>query len=94
MKSLGVSLSPLTYLAFIADDVCVCQAPRRPNPLSVYYASETAEAIHTRSLLGKRQKSGVTVLRVFGDTKKNLITDRRLKCAQEGSESAVRVESG
>lgn len=39
----------LTYLLFIADDVSVCQAPGRPNPLPVYYASETAEAIHTRS---------------------------------------------
>ncbi|KAK1903183.1 Vacuolar protein sorting/targeting protein 10, partial [Dissostichus eleginoides] len=36
-------------------------APGRPNPLPVYYASETAEAIHTRSPLGnKRRKSSVT----------------------------------
>lgn len=46
-KILGLS-SPRVHphlSAFIADDVvCVCQASRRPNPLPVYYASETAEA--------------------------------------------------
>lgn len=43
-------------LFFIADDVCVCQALGRPNPLAVYYASETAEAIHARRLRGEKQK--------------------------------------
>lgn len=55
----------LTYLFFfvvffIADDVSVCQEPGRPNPLPVYYASETAEAIHTRSPLDEDKKSSVT----------------------------------
>lgn len=30
------------------SDFAVCQAPKRPNPPPVYYASETAEAIHAR----------------------------------------------
>ncbi|KAI4805360.1 hypothetical protein KUCAC02_009982, partial [Chaenocephalus aceratus] len=50
--------SPSPIFLFITDDLCVWQAPGRPNPLPVYYASETAEAIHTRSPLGnKRRKS-------------------------------------
>lgn len=53
--------SHLTYLAssffFLSPTTCACQAPRRPNPLPVYYASETAEAILTRSLLCGRLKS-------------------------------------
>lgn len=38
--------------SFIADDVCVWQAPRRPNPLPVLI--KDCGEIHTRSLLGKR----------------------------------------
>lgn len=43
--------------SFIADDVCVRQAPRRPNPLPVRIRD--CGAIHTRSLLGKRHESSV-----------------------------------
>lgn len=60
VASSSFSLSPICFFFFIADDVSVCQEPGRPNPLPVYYASETAEAIHTRSPLDEDKKSSVT----------------------------------
>lgn len=74
--------------AFIADDVCECQAPGRPNPLPVYYASETAEAIHARSPFGKIQKVQ-RELRVF----ETLLIDRGGLNEYSGSRSPERYGS-
>lgn len=42
------------------SDFAVCQAPKRPNPPPVYYASETAEAIHARWRQKEKKKSPLT----------------------------------
>ncbi|CAB1417646.1 unnamed protein product [Pleuronectes platessa] len=47
--SLSICLShPHLSRFFTADDVCVRQAPGRPNPLRVYASTETAEKIRSK----------------------------------------------